>query len=125
NVIIFCQLGMICGVVPVAMYFNHLSIGLLGTLLVMHAVFAATQDVAIDGWAMASVSEDERGRLNAAMQAGMLTARWVFGAGLLLIPALSLDTALWSIGGLVCAAPLIMLTLANEKAPAREERHAV
>ncbi|MEZ4750979.1 MAG: MFS transporter [Bdellovibrionota bacterium] len=124
TVIILCQLGMICGVVPVALYFHSLSLSWFGGLLVIHAICAATQDVAIDGWAMASVEETERGRLNAAMQAGMLTARWAFGAGLLLIPNISVNLGLGMIAGLVCTAPFVMLFLKNEKAPPSSE-HAV
>lgn len=54
-------------------------------LLVGHAVAAATQDVAIDALAIASVTPELRGRLNGAMQAGMLVGRSVFGGGVLLI----------------------------------------
>ncbi|MCB0404919.1 MAG: MFS transporter [Bdellovibrionales bacterium] len=124
NVILLCQLGMIVGVVPVALYFHSLPFAWFGGLLVAHAICAATQDVAIDGWAMASVGENDRGRLNAAMQAGMLTARWAFGAGLLLIPNISVNLGLCMIAGLVCSAPFVMLLLKNQRAPESAE-HAV
>jgi predicted MFS family arabinose efflux permease len=55
------------------------------TLLVAHGVAAATQDVAIDALAIGAVAPESRGRLNGAMQAGMLTGRSVFGGGVLLI----------------------------------------
>ena len=42
-------------------------------LLLLHAFAAATQDVAVDALAINSVPAAERGRLNGAMQAGMLT----------------------------------------------------
>lgn len=54
-------------------------------LLVLHAVAAATQDVAIDALAINAVTPASRGRLNGAMQAGMLIGRSVFGGGVLLI----------------------------------------
>ncbi len=54
-------------------------------LLVVHAFAAATQDVAIDALAIATVTPETRGRLNGAMQAGMLIGRSVFGGGVLLI----------------------------------------
>ncbi len=54
-------------------------------LLVLHAVAAATQDVAIDALAIGVVEPEARGRLNGAMQAGMLIGRSVFGGGVLLI----------------------------------------
>ena len=55
------------------------------TLLLAHAVAASTQDVAIDALAINAVPPESRGRLNGAMQAGMLTGRSVFGGGVLLI----------------------------------------
>jgi MFS family permease len=54
-------------------------------LLLAHAFSAATQDVAIDALAIGAVPPAERGRLNGAMQAGMLTGRSVFGGGVLLL----------------------------------------
>ena len=56
-------------------------------LLFVHAVSASTQDVAIDALAIGAVPENERGRLNGAMQAGMLVGRSVFGGGVLLVGA--------------------------------------
>lgn len=54
-------------------------------LLLLHACAAATQDVAIDALAIASVSSAERGRLNGWMQAGMLLGRALLGGGALLL----------------------------------------
>jgi MFS family permease len=54
-------------------------------LLLVHAFSAATQDVAIDALAIGAVPPAERGRLNGAMQAGMLVGRSVFGGGVLLL----------------------------------------
>jgi MFS transporter, PAT family, beta-lactamase induction signal transducer AmpG len=56
-------------------------------LLVAHAFAAATQDVAVDALALRLVPERERGRLNGAMQAGMLVGRSVFGGGALVLSA--------------------------------------
>lgn len=52
-------------------------------LLIVHAVAAATQDVAVDGLAIALVEPQERGTLQAYTQAGMLAARAAFGGGAL------------------------------------------
>jgi MFS family permease len=78
--------------------------GLLAGLLILHAIAAATQDVAVDAYAIAVVRPDERGSINAWMQAGMLTGRSIFGGGALLLesrigsPAtvLLLTAAIWS-----------------------------
>lgn len=72
-------------------------------LLLAHAMAASTQDVAIDALAIGAVREEARGRLNGAMQAGMLTGRSVFGGGVLLIGA-------WlGIAGMVAALVLWIL----------------
>src|SRR5690606_7915312 len=55
--------------------------------LLVHAAAAATQDVAIDALAIASVREEERGTLNAAMQTGMMLGRAAFGGGALVLGA--------------------------------------
>lgn len=60
--------------------------------LVLHAIAAATQDVAVDGLALSVVAADERGQLQAYTQAGMLAARAIFGGGALwLIRTTGLD----------------------------------
>ncbi|MCA9242595.1 MAG: MFS transporter [Phycisphaerales bacterium] len=51
----------------------------VGLLLIAHAFSAATQDVGIDALAIASVEEEERGRVTAWMQGGMLLGRAIFG----------------------------------------------
>ena len=61
--------------------------GVVGVLLIAHALAAATQDVAVDALALRLVPEAERGRLNGAMQAGMLVGRSVFGGGALVLAA--------------------------------------
>ena len=89
-------------------------------LLLVHALSAATQDVAIDALAIGCVPPDERGRLNGAMQAGMLVGRSAFGGGVLL-----LGTWLgreWMIGALIAwilAALVAALLLREAEPPAR------
>lgn len=52
-------------------------------LLIIHAVTAATQDVAIDAYAIRILAPEERGRATGWMQAGMLLARSIFGGAAL------------------------------------------
>lgn len=54
-------------------------LGLVTWLLLVHAVFAATQDVAIDALAISIVPEGEHARVTGWMQAGMLSGRAIFG----------------------------------------------
>jgi len=58
-----------------------------GVCLLIHAICAATQDVAIDALAINIVPEQQRGWLNGCMQAGMLVGRSLFGGGALLVVA--------------------------------------
>ena len=95
--------------------------GLIATLLILHAVFAATQDVAVDAYAIAVVPVEQRGSINAWMQTGMLIGRSIFGGGALLLDArvgpdatiLLLVGAIWS--------SLAVLAMAGEPEPARSE----
>ncbi|MEQ8791450.1 MAG: MFS transporter [Pirellulaceae bacterium] len=57
----------------------------LTPLLVLHAVFASTQDAAIDGLCIASTESVERGRLNGWMQAGFRVGMALLGGGVLLL----------------------------------------
>lgn len=82
--IMSCQLVMGLTLLPVAFLDYRADLSLLYVLLPVHAAAAATQDVAIDAWAIRITPGNERGRLTAAMQMGMLMGRWLFGAGVLL-----------------------------------------
>lgn len=61
--------------------------GAVATVLFAHALSAATQDVAVDALALRMVPHAERGRINGAMQAGMLVGRSIFGGGALILSA--------------------------------------
>lgn len=79
------QIGMGVALVPLVFVDPATHFGLWFSLLLAHAVCAATQDVAIDALAVATVEVSERGRLHAAMQIGMLGGRRVFGGGAILL----------------------------------------
>lgn len=86
----------------------------IGALLLLHAVFAASQDVAVDAYALQIVRPEHRGAINAWMQGGMLAGRAIFGGGALLLDArvgatttiLLLVAAIWS--------SLLVLAVAGE-----------
>ncbi len=52
---------------------------LLILLLCSHGFFAALQDICIDALAIRNIPEDETGKINGIMQAGMLVGRSLFG----------------------------------------------
>lgn len=97
-------------------------VGLVTALLLAHAVCAATQDVAIDGLAIRTTPPEERGSINAWMQAGMLTARGIFGGASLWaeryigpgMVILALVAAVWASG--------VLLVLLRDSAVATDER---
>ena len=76
------QLGIGLGVFSLML--TPLSNPLILYCLLLMSFFSAIQDVVIDAWAIASVDANTRGRINGAMQVGMLSGRWLFGAGLLI-----------------------------------------
>lgn len=88
-------------------------------LLLIHALAAATQDVAIDALAIGAVPLDARGRLNGAMQAGMLMGRSVFGGGVLLLG--TWFGRGWIIGALIAwiLAAIVAAALLREPEPPR------
>lgn len=73
------QLVMGLMLLPLAVLPTEELAGVILWLLLAHAVAAATQDVAIDALAIATVPEAERGRTTGWMQAGMLIGRAAFG----------------------------------------------
>lgn len=91
--VVSAQLLMGVTLLPLALLDWHASLGLLFGLLLLHAFAAATQDVAIDAWAISVTPASERGTLNGWMQVGMLLGRWLFGAGFLIV-AHRIDDAL-------------------------------
>lgn len=106
---IVCQLLMGLTLAAAVWSYLHAAPFWAAGFLLAHAVAAATQDVAVDAWAIASTPASEHGRLTASMQAGMLLGRWLFGAGLLVVlprigllsSCLILVSVLWSVTALV------------------------
>ncbi len=85
--IIAAQVAMGLSLVPLAWLDPQHQLVWLLAVLVVHAISAATQDVAIDGLCVATVAERERGEVNGWMQAGMLLGRALFGGGAVLLMA--------------------------------------
>lgn len=84
------------------------------SLLVVHAVAAATQDVAIDALSIAVVPAGERGRINGWMQFGMLLGRATLGGGGLLLAAHWGDRAVLGLLLAVIWSTLILVVLSRE-----------
>ncbi len=95
--IIAAQVTMAAALVPLVWIDPATDFGAWRALLLIHAVAAATQDIAIDALVIGSVAPQNRGRLNGAMQAGMLVGRSLFGGGVLLLGTV------WGLPGIIAA----------------------
>jgi hypothetical protein len=87
-------------------------------LLLIHAVAAATQDVAVDALAISVTPASDRGTLNGAMQGGMLLGRSLFGGGAVYVAA-TLSRA-WVLAALVACvwiAMAIVFSLGEPESP--------
>ncbi len=85
--IITCQLAMAAALVPLLFLNWQNEFVLVGGAVVLHATFAAIQDVAIDTLAIRTVPAHELGRVNGFMQVGMLTGRAGVAAGAAIVAA--------------------------------------
>lgn len=113
--IVSTQLLMGLSLLPLALMDWQSSLGLLFGLLLLHAFAAATQDVAIDAWAISITSAAERGTINGWMQTGMLLGRWLFGAGFLIVAHRVDDsTAVFAMVAIIWLTTLVVL-LASDR----------
>ncbi|RME70118.1 MAG: MFS transporter [Verrucomicrobia bacterium] len=85
--IIAAQTGMGLALVPLVFIDPARHYAWWAGLLLVHAFFAATQDVGIDALAVETVPADSRGWVNGAMQAGMLLGRSLFGGVSIVVAA--------------------------------------
>lgn len=118
------QAGMIAFLVPLFWLGGPEAIQTVTVLLLLHAVAAATQDVAIDALAIEASNAGERGTLNGWMQAGMLLGRSLFGGvALILDAALGFHAVLAALLVAIAVSGIALLG-AHElpAAPARERR---
>jgi MFS transporter, PAT family, beta-lactamase induction signal transducer AmpG len=87
--ILVCQFAMAGLLLPLLVIDWQTQFSLVVAFLVAHAVFAAVQDVSIDTLAIRTVPEAELGRVNGAMQVGMLGGRAGVAAGSAVIVAMA------------------------------------
>jgi MFS family permease len=113
--IVAAQLLMGLTLLPLAFMEWQSSITLLVAILLLHAFAAATQDVAIDAWAISATSPEERGSINGWMQSGMLFGRWLFGAGFLIVAHRIDDTlAVLAMVGVIWSTTLVVILASDQ-----------
>lgn len=83
--IMVCQGVMALTLVPLWFLDLRAEFSIISVWLLLHAIAAATQDVAIDALCINASTPDERGALNGWMQCGVLTGRAVMGGGSLVL----------------------------------------
>ncbi len=116
--IVLAQVVMGLALLPLLGLDLRADIGWVAVALMVHAVAAATQDVAIDTLTIAVTRAGERGAVNGWMQAGMLLGRSLFGGVTLVVSAqagtgpviVALVAAIW------CSLALVLF--ADERAAA-------
>jgi MFS transporter, PAT family, beta-lactamase induction signal transducer AmpG len=112
--IVVCQLAMAGLLLPLLWIDWNAQFSLVVAFLVAHALFAAVQDVSIDTLAIRTVPESELGRVNGAMQAGMLGGRAGVAAGsAVVVAAVGTPGAAALCVAVLIVAPAALLVLAT------------
>src|SRR5258705_5040243 len=100
-------------------------LGLFTAIILIHNVFAATQDVAIDALAVNVLHPDERGLANGLMYGGNYVGVALGGAGVLLLtPLVGFQTTFLFVAGAVALVTLLVpLPMREPPGPPREWGH--
>jgi MFS family permease len=117
--IVACQLTMAAVLLPLIWIDWSANFSIVVAVVVVHAAFAAVQDVAIDTFAIHSVPAEELGRVNGWMQVGMLGGRALVAAGSALVAAAfgSPGAAVVCVALLVVSPALVLLVVAVPVVP--------
>lgn len=86
--ILACQVGMIASLLICMDVDYQSSLGLFTALMIVNNIFGATQDVAIDALAIATLREEERGLANGLMFSGAYAGNAIGSSGVLFLTPL-------------------------------------
>jgi PAT family beta-lactamase induction signal transducer AmpG len=122
--IVAMQIGMIGALIAALTQFPTVAadgtiqgLALFTTLLTLHNVFAACQDVAIDALAVGALSEDERGRANGLMFGAAQLGSAIGGSGVLFLKGVvGFSTAALLVPTLLLGILTTVVKLTSEKA---------
>jgi PAT family beta-lactamase induction signal transducer AmpG len=117
--IVGAQLGMILTLLVALPVDFNASLGLFTGILLVHNIFAATQDVAIDALAVQVLPPEERGTANGFMFAGQSVGIALGGSGILLLTSVMpfRSTYLVIVAALAIILVLVPLRLRETAAP--------
>lgn len=126
--IVMAQLGMLITLslamlnMPIFTDGGISGLGIFTILLVIHNVFAATQDVAIDALACTILKKEERGMANGVMFGAATVGQTLGGSGVLLLKGTvgSFETAALLVPLLLIGVLTMAITMICEKSAARE-----
>ncbi|KQV48778.1 hypothetical protein ASC95_23090 [Pelomonas sp. Root1217] len=122
--ILGAQLMMVATLLPLASLDLATQLGLFTALLVVHNLFGAVQDVAVDALAVTTLREDERAFASGMMFGGQSLGVLIGGGGaLLLIGRIGFSTGILVLA-LVIAAVLGLVVLPMREAPTQSARPA-
>jgi MFS transporter, PAT family, beta-lactamase induction signal transducer AmpG len=118
--IIAMQLAMVASLFLLQLVGLGADIKLLTTLIIVHNIFAATQDVAIDALAVGTLKADERGMAGGLTFAGAYLGQGIGGAGALyLVDYVGFSNTYFFIAGTILAVTLLVVLPLQEPVIAR------
>ncbi len=119
--ILLTQIGMMATLLVAMPLDLTAQLGLLTAIILLHNIFAATQDVAIDALAVSVLPEHERGVANGFMFAGASVGQAIGGAGVLFLMAVVpfQTTYLFVVGAILAVTLFVVLPLREQPGPVR------
>jgi MFS family permease len=122
--ILITQLGLVAALLAATQVDLARQLPLFTALLVVHNVFGATQDVAIDALAVNTLREDERGLASGLMFGGQSLGIALGGGGVLLLTQwMSFQTTFYLVAAVVLAIALgVTLPMREPPGPPRSPR---
>ncbi len=119
--IVLAQLGMIATLLVALPVDFSTDVRLFTLLIIVHNIFGATQDVAIDALAISVLQEDERGTANGFMFAGAYAGQAIGGSGVLYLSGVVpfRTTYLFVMGAIALVTIFVALPLREQPGPPR------
>jgi len=118
--ILCMQVGMVASLFLLQAVGLQASIGTLIALVIIHNIFAATQDVAIDALAVGTLKEDERGMAGGLTFAGSYLGQIIGGSGsLFLVKYIGFSNTFFFVAASILAVTLLVVLPLKEPVLAR------
>lgn len=120
--ILLAEIGMALSLIAMALVDPTHDLGSFSTLLFVHNLFAAAQDVGTDALAIDLLPEHERGRANGFMSAGKFAGVVAGGQGLLLVARLAGWPVAYAAAIVLLLIPAALVLRVRESSAVRERR---